>query len=157
MRDQLLPLPSSRERLLPSTNLIRSDKARFERYSHRHDRPWTECILCDMRRSHLHVAPLFALPTTCGNSVSEITPPSLLVMFRTLPLCVGISIEYRNRNATMAPFSLSFPWHPFHLHHGDKCFIMLLSTFYKKLHKLGHVIRIMIITFKCLKIVLAPN
>ena len=50
--------------------------------------------------------------------------------------------------------SLSSPWHPFRFRHDDKCFIMLLSTFNKKCIKLAHVIRIMIITFKCLKLLL---
>ena len=62
--------------------------------------------------------------------------------------------SYRNQNVAVAPFLLSLPWHPFSFHHGDKCFIMLLSTFNKNCIKLAHVIRIMIITFKCLKLLL---
>ena len=62
--------------------------------------------------------------------------------------------SYRNRNTVVAPFSLSLPWHPFPFHHGDKCFIMLLSTFNKKLYKLVHVIRIMITTIKMFKLLL---
>ena len=43
-----------RERLLPSTNLIRSDNARFERYNHRDDHPWTECMCVNEMNPRLH-------------------------------------------------------------------------------------------------------
>ena len=62
--------------------------------------------------------------------------------------------SYQNWNAAVAPFSLSLPWHPFSFHHSEKCLIMLLSTFNKKLHKLVHVIRIMITTIKMFKLLL---
>ncbi|XBH95105.1 hypothetical protein VPH35_085734 [Triticum aestivum] len=65
--------------------------------------------------------------------------------------------SYRNRNAAVAPFSLSLPWHPFPFRHDDKCFIIMLLSTFQNCIKLVHVIRIMITTIKCFKIVVAIN
>ena len=82
------------------------------------------------------------------------SPHHLLHAPATLPLhwylhelpepicCHGIIFEF----VAVAPLFVSATM--------TKCFIMLLSTFSLKLHNLEHVLHIMIITFKCLKLLL---
>ena len=80
--------------------------------------------------------------------------PSLLLVPHTCSFPSASQSSYRNRNVAVAPFSLSLPWHPFSFHHGDKCFIICSSQlFHKKCLKLAYAIRIMITTFKMVKIV----
>ena len=97
----------------------------------------------------------FSMPLTRGTPRIRERPTIFLHASAHFSFASVSQSSYRNWNAVVAPFSLSLPWHPFSFHHGDKCLIMLLSTFNKKLHKLVHVIRIMITTIKMFKIVVA--
>ena len=76
--------------------------------------------------------------------------------------CTGISVSYRNRYVVMASFSDMLPWHhfcftavaPFSFRHGDKCLVSTCSSqlFHKNCLNLDYVIRIMLTTFKWLKL-----
>ena len=82
-------------------------------------------------------------------------PRHLLHASAHFPFASVSQSSYRNRNTAVAPLSLSLPWHPFPFYHGDKCFIMLLSTFNKNCIKLAHVIHIMITTPSMFKLLFA--
>ena len=72
-----------------------------------------------------------------------------------LLFCTGTPTSYRNPECCLGIIFVIADMAPLSFRHGDQMLhIMFMSTFNKNCIKLAHVFRIMIITFKCLRLLL---
>ena len=125
----------------------------LQRYNRRDDLPRMNacCLRCPcLLRARIVGArcPSFALSPSSTHGTPGIREcPTIF--------CTHMDISPLHRYLNRVSGTETLPWHHFYFHHGDKCFIMLLSTFNKTCIKLEHVIRIMLTTFECLKLLFA--